>query len=161
MRLLIGALVAAIVVTGCTKSPDNRTGSEPSETGTAQQQKETGTAADHTQTGTPSEAGGARLPVPEAARMEGDHQVVTVTVTDMGYSPASIELKAGVPAKVVFKQTTDSQCLSQIKINDFGIAATDLPLNQETTIEFTPGQTGTYSFTCGMDMARGTIIVAS
>ena len=153
MRFLIGALVAAVVVTGCAKSPDNR--------GTSSEHAESGAPAQETQTGTPSEAGGAKVAVPEAARLEGDHQIVTVTVTETGYLPASIQLKAGVPAKVVFKQTTDSHCLSQIKINDFGIAATDLPLNQETTIEFTPAQTGTYSFTCGMDMARGTIIVAS
>jgi plastocyanin len=161
MRFLIGALVTAIVVTGCTKSPDNRAASEQAETGTTAQQTETGTPGSHPETATPSETGGAKLAAPESARMEGEHQVVTVTVTDMGYSPSSIQLKAGVPAKVVFKQTTESECLSQIKINDFGIAATNLPMNQETTIEFTPGQTGTYSFTCGMDMARGTIIVAS
>ena len=152
MRFLMGALVLAIVVTGCARSSDNQTTSD---------QAATPATGEQTQTATPSETGGAKVAVPAEALMEGDHQVVTVTVTDMGYTPSSIQLKAGVPAKVVFKQTTDSHCLSQIKIDDFGIAATDLPLNQQTTIEFTPGQTGTYSFTCGMDMARGTIIVAS
>jgi plastocyanin domain-containing protein len=93
--------------------------------------------------------------------MEGDHQVVHVTVTPHGYDPSTIQLKAGVPTRIVFKQTSDSECLSQVKIPDFGVEATNLPLNKETAIEFTPNASGNFTFTCGMEMTRGTIVVAS
>jgi len=148
MRSVTTMLIIAVLAVGCTKT-------DTADKSPAQEKPAAG------QAGTPESPGPAKTPVPAAAAMEGDHQVVHVVVTDAGYAPASIQFKAGVPARIVFKQETDSHCLSQVKIDDFGIAATDLPLNQETTVEFTPGQTGTYSFTCGMDMARGTIIVAS
>jgi plastocyanin domain-containing protein len=43
-------------------------------------------------------------------------------------------------------------------IPDFHIAA-DLPVNQITTVEFTPQQPGIYLFSCGMNMLRGEIHV--
>lgn len=98
---------------------------------------------------------------PAVARMEGDRQVVTVVVNDAGYTPATIQLKAGVPARIVFRQETGSECLSHVKIDDLGVPATKLPLNEETAIEFTPDQSGRFTFTCGMEMAKGTIIVTS
>ncbi|MGB3652524.1 MAG: cupredoxin domain-containing protein, partial [Rivularia sp. (in: cyanobacteria)] len=35
--------------------------------------------------------------------------------------------------------------------------AQDLTLNQVTTVEFTPEKPGEYTFSCGMNMYRGTI----
>lgn len=150
MRLIPSVLVLALLATGCTKAPESTENQPPA-------------GATH-ETGTPSstpDAGPAREPVPATATMEGDHQVVRVVVSDMGYAPASIELKAGVPAKIVFKQESDSHCASQVMINDFNVPATDLPIGKETIVEFTPSESGTFSFTCGMDMMKGKIVVTS
>lgn len=88
-------------------------------------------------------------------------QVVHITAGPMGYSPKQIELKAGVPAQLVFTRTTESACLEQVQIPAFGIETTDLPLNEAVTLSFTPKENGSYSFVCGMNMQEGTIVVNS
>jgi plastocyanin len=105
----------------------------------------------------------AAAPAAEPARpmAVGGWQVVRVVVRDTGYEPDRIRLEAGVPAKIVFVQEATSRCAAQIRIPDLGVQVTDLPRGEETIVEFTPRTPGTYSFTCGMDMMRGTIIVAS
>lgn len=102
--------------------------------------------------------GGAAPAVPMEA---GGYQVVRIVVRNAGYEPASIRLKAGVPAKLVFVQEADSHCAAQVQIPAFGVPVTDLPAGRETVVEVTPKEAGTFSFTCGMDMLRGTILVAS
>ena len=86
-------------------------------------------------------------------------QVITVKVTDMKYEPAKIALKAGMPAKIVFDQHGTTQCAWDVMSKDLGIALTDIPEGKQTPVEFTPEKAGTYKFSCGMDMLRGTVIV--
>jgi plastocyanin len=93
--------------------------------------------------------------------MEDGVQVVRVTAETSGYVPARIQLKAGVPAQLVFTRTTDSACLSQIQIPAFGVEATDLPKGEPVAIAFTPDEAGAFTFMCGMDMQRGTLVVQS
>ena len=85
----------------------------------------------------------------------GNVQEITVTV-DGGYDPSRIVVQTGKPVRLKFERKDPSSCLEQVVIPDFHIAA-DLPLNQVTTVEFTPEQAGTYIFTCGMNMFRGEI----
>ena len=89
------------------------------------------------------------------------YQVVRVIVRNTGFEPARIELQAGVPAKFVFVQEGDSHCAAQVQIPELGVPTTDLPEGQETVVEFSPEQAGTYTFTCGMNMMKGTILVSS
>ncbi|MBD2613931.1 cupredoxin domain-containing protein [Nostoc punctiforme FACHB-252] len=91
----------------------------------------------------------------KAVATGGNVQEVTVTV-DGGYDPSRIVVKVGKPVRLKFERKDPSSCLEQVVIPDFHIAA-DLPLNQVTTVEFTPKQAGTYLFTCGMNMFRGEI----
>jgi plastocyanin domain-containing protein len=91
----------------------------------------------------------------KAVATGGNVQEVTVTV-DGGYDPSRIVVQVGKPVRLQFERKDPSSCLEQVVIPDFRIAA-DLPLNQVTTVEFTPKQAGTYLFTCGMNMFRGEI----
>jgi plastocyanin domain-containing protein len=84
-------------------------------------------------------------------------QEVSITV-DGGYDPSLIVVQVGIPVRLKFERKDPSRCLEQVLIPDFHIAA-DLPLNQVTTVEFTPQTTGEYAFTCGMNMFRGAIAV--
>ncbi len=93
--------------------------------------------------------------------MEEGVQVVSIEAGANGYEPAQVELAAGIPARLLFTRTTASPCLAQVTAPDFGIDPVDLPLNETVAIEFTPGEPGTYSFACGMDMVHGTVIVRS
>lgn len=98
----------------------------------------------------------------EGAREAGmDVRTVKVTVGPKGFEPTRVELKAGVPARLIFTRTTDATCATQIQAPDFGIKKTDLPLNKPITLSFTPEKGGTFSFACGMGMLKGAIVVKS
>jgi plastocyanin domain-containing protein len=84
-------------------------------------------------------------------------QAVKITV-NAGYEPNRILVQTGQLVKLTFLRQDPSSCLEKVLFPDFRIAA-DLPLNQETTIEFTPGKPGEYQFTCGMNMFRGIVEV--
>lgn len=89
------------------------------------------------------------------------YQVVRVIVRDTGYTPDRIRLEAGVPVKMVFVQEATSHCAAQIMIPAMGVPVTDLPPGKETVVEFSPAEAGTFAFTCGMDMLRGTLEVGA
>ena len=85
-------------------------------------------------------------------------QTARVNITQMGYEPASITLKRGVPAKITFLRTTDDTCATEVVFPDFGINR-KLPLNQAVSISLTPTRSGEFAFTCGMKMHRGKMVV--
>ncbi len=76
-----------------------------------------------------------------------------------GYDPGVISLKAGIPTRLVFHRTETSSCSEEVVFPDFGIRQ-KLPAYQKTTVSFTPDKPGRYTFTCGMGMLRGTLVVA-
>ena len=84
-------------------------------------------------------------------------QEVNITVKS-AYSPDVIVVKAGSPVKLNFYRDETSSCSEEIVFGDFGIAR-KLPAFKTTTIEFTPDKVGEFTFTCGMHMLRGKLIV--
>jgi plastocyanin domain-containing protein len=85
-------------------------------------------------------------------------QKVTVALTEKGYEPTSLKLRRGIPAQVTFIRRVSATCGTQIVIADYDITRA-LPLNEPVLVEFTPKKTGTFAFTCGMGMLRGSLIV--
>lgn len=85
-------------------------------------------------------------------------QTATIAVTESGYEPASITLKAGVPAKLTFIRKAEATCGTEIVIPDYKINQ-PLPLNKPVTVTFTPTEPGEMKMTCGMDMFRGKVVV--
>ena len=92
-----------------------------------------------------------------AVETETGVQEIKITVKG-GYSPDVIVVKRGVPVKLEFFRDETSSCSDQVILGDFGIAR-DLPAFKTTTIEFTPDRTGEFSFTCGMNMLHGKLVV--
>jgi len=88
---------------------------------------------------------------------EREVQEVKVELTDKGYEPETIKLKAGSPAKVTFVRRTDEACGDEVVIKDYGIKRS-LPLNQPVVVEFTPRK-GEFTFGCGMGMFEGKVVV--
>jgi plastocyanin domain-containing protein len=84
-------------------------------------------------------------------------QTATVEITDKGFEPSNLKLKAGAPAKVTFVRKTDATCAKEVVIKEYKINR-KLPLNEPVTVEFTPHK-GEFSFACGMDMIKGKLIV--
>lgn len=85
-------------------------------------------------------------------------QTATVIVNEMGYQPASLRLKKGIPARLKFLRQTEKTCATAVVFKDYGINR-DLPLNQAVIINFTPKKAGEFTFACGMGMVRGKLIV--
>ncbi|MRR09859.1 hypothetical protein EG831_07280 [bacterium] len=91
-----------------------------------------------------------------AAVVEGDVQRITVDASN-GYNPNVIKLAAGIPAEITFGQ--GSGCMAQVLSKDFGFFE-DLTAGPQTVrIEGNALQPGEYTFSCGMEMVFGTIIV--
>lgn len=93
------------------------------------------------------------------AQINQDAQELNILV-DGGYQPNRITVQSGKRVRLNFVRKDPSHCLDQVLFPDFQIAK-DLPLNQTTTIEFTPEQAGEYTFSCGMNMVRGVVEVQS
>ncbi|HET7274719.1 MAG TPA: cupredoxin domain-containing protein [Longimicrobiaceae bacterium] len=87
----------------------------------------------------------------------GGLQQITVKVAG-GYDPANIQVKRGMPVKLVFDRQETSSCSEEVVLPDFGIRKF-LPAHKQTSVEFTPEDSGSYEFTCGMGMLRGRITV--
>jgi hypothetical protein len=85
-------------------------------------------------------------------------QTAKVMVTEQGYSPASIRLRRGIPARVTFVRQVDGTCGTEIVLPEQGIKRA-LPLNKPVVVGFTPNKSGEFGFTCGMGMLRGKVIV--
>jgi plastocyanin domain-containing protein len=75
-----------------------------------------------------------------------------------GYSPSRVRLRAGTPARLVFDRREDSGCSEEVVIAGLGIRRF-LPAHQRTGIDLPAPRPGTYEFTCGMGMLRGTLVV--
>jgi plastocyanin domain-containing protein len=87
----------------------------------------------------------------------GGVQQIKVTVKG-GYSPDVIVVKRGAPVRLDFYRDETASCSEQVIFGDFRIAR-DLPPFKTTSIEFTPDREGEFTFTCGMNMMRGKLIV--
>ena len=81
-----------------------------------------------------------------------------VLVTDKGYEPTKLTLRAGQPARITFVRTTDKTCGTEVVFPSLNIRR-PLPLNEPVVIEFTPRDSGEIGFGCGMNMLRGTVVV--
>jgi plastocyanin domain-containing protein len=75
-----------------------------------------------------------------------------------GYSPARVRLRAGQPARLVFDRREDASDSEEVVIPELGIRRF-LPAHQRTGIDLPAAQPGTYAFTSGMGLLRGSLVV--
>ncbi len=85
-------------------------------------------------------------------------QRVSITVTEQGFEPAVVNVKAGQPVTMLVKRTTDRTCATEVVMKEHNINQ-PLPLNQEVEITFTPAKSGDLVYACAMDMYKGTVHV--
>src|SRR5882762_1092393 len=93
-----------------------------------------------------------------AKRQAPTIQKVTVALTEKGYQPNSLKLRRGIPAQVTFLRKVSATCGTQVVIPEYDIKR-DLPLNESVSVAFTPSKSGTFTFSCGMGMLRGSLVV--
>ncbi len=75
-----------------------------------------------------------------------------------GYDPARLRVRKGRGVRIIFDRRERTGCSEELVIPEFGIKRF-LPAFQETVVEFVPDKAGSFEFTCGMGMLRGTIMV--
>lgn len=85
-------------------------------------------------------------------------QEVKINVHGGGYAPDVIEVKKGIPVRLKFFRDETDSCSDTIVFGDFNIRK-PLPAYKTTAVEFTPEKEGEFTFTCGMGMLKGKLIV--
>jgi plastocyanin len=122
----------------------------PSTTAAAQTQE--------TQKANSSDSGTTAAPDTELDATKETAPVVKMEVTPTGYSPNVIRVKKGAAVKLAVHNPLENSCLSTLNMPDFGLNNINLKTGT-TNLSFTPTSAGEYTFSCGMNMFKGKIIV--
>ena len=75
-----------------------------------------------------------------------------------GYNPEVISIPFGKTTKLNFLRKDTNSCLEEVVLGDFKIRKY-LPVNEQVTIGLTPEKKGEFSYSCGMGMFHGKIVV--
>ncbi|HVS31870.1 MAG TPA: cupredoxin domain-containing protein [Thermoanaerobaculia bacterium] len=93
------------------------------------------------------------------AAFAGGSDVQEFTVKVAGnYSPAEITVTEGTPVRINFIRESAANCGGKVVFPELGFER-DLPAGKTTIVEFLPKKSGALSFTCGMGMMKGSIVV--
>ena len=85
-------------------------------------------------------------------------KTIHVKVSKDGYTPGSVDIKKGEKVRLIFKRVDTQNCGGEVVVSSLNIKKS-LPLNKNVTIEFTPKEAGEITFTCGMGMMKGKLLV--
>lgn len=88
------------------------------------------------------------------ATVEGDVQRIYVDATS-GFAPNKIVAAVGVPLEITFSEGYG--CMAEVQFPDFGVYE-DLT-NGGAVIDLPALDAGEYTFSCGMEMVFGTLLV--
>ncbi|TAK62708.1 MAG: hypothetical protein EPO24_04765 [Bacteroidetes bacterium] len=83
-------------------------------------------------------------------------QEATIVIND-GYQPSTLVVKKNIPLRLNFDLQEES-CTGTVMFKDFHIKQ-ELTPYQLTSVEFTPAASGSFTFTCPMNMIQGTLVV--
>jgi plastocyanin domain-containing protein len=92
-----------------------------------------------------------------ASLTSSGYQEIMVLVKG-GYTPDTIVLKRGKPARLNFRREESASCSEMVLLPDFGKSAR-LPEGETVPIEFMPDKPGEFEFACQMGMLRGKLVV--
>lgn len=83
---------------------------------------------------------------------------IRINVTASGYEPSQISVKRGQTLKLAFYRTDAQNCAGTVTFPRLNITR-ELPVGETVVIELTPKEAGEVSFTCGMGMYKGMLVV--
>ena len=85
-------------------------------------------------------------------------QDFNLIVTENGFEPSSLKVKANMPLTLKVTRKTDSTCALALVIPSKKIKV-DLPLNKEVTIKVGKLEKGEVKFGCAMDMMVNAVMI--
>lgn len=83
----------------------------------------------------------------------------TMTVTEKGYEPSTLKVKAGEPVTLKITRKTNATCAREITVPSQKLKV-DLPLDKEVTVKLAALSKGEIKFGCAMDMMIGGVMIA-
>ena len=98
----------------------------------------------------------AEKPSAEPVKIEGRR--IDIKVSNAGYDPNSVNVKANEQVTLVFTLTEKSECAEEVEVPSLGVKK-KLPVGEPVSISLRPEQPGELKFTCGMHMFEGSILV--
>lgn len=93
----------------------------------------------------------------KAAHVDAANRI-DIIVANGVYNPSLIEIKRGEAVTLNFHREDASPCAEQVIFHGLDISET-LPLGKPKEIQLIVSQSGTYRFTCQMQMYQGTLKV--
>lgn len=100
-------------------------------------------------------AGAEEKPLEEVKIPAG---AVKISVTKDGFTPEEITFKKGQPLKLAFYRADAENCGSEIVFKDLNIKK-NLPVGEVVVVDIPTESEKTFTFTCGMNMYKGQIVV--
>lgn len=91
--------------------------------------------------------------------VEAHTRTIKITVDKNGFSPSSIEVEAGHKLNIVFNRADNNNCGNVVVFPKLKIRK-NLPVGKDVIVSLTPRQAGNITFTCGMGMYKGSLVVA-
>ena len=91
--------------------------------------------------------------------VEAHTRTVKIRVDKNGFSPSSIEVEAGHKLNLVFNRADKDNCGGTVVFPKLKIRR-NLPVGKDVIVSFTPTDAGTVTFSCGMGMMKGSIVVS-
>ena len=85
------------------------------------------------------------------------NNVVDILVEGGTYTPPRIEVTVGKEVTLRFLRKDASPCAEKVVFEQFGISV-DLPIDIPKEIVVTPSEAGEFSFTCQMQMYKGSLV---
>lgn len=85
---------------------------------------------------------------------------VPLTVANVQFQPATVDIPADVPVRLVVDRQEDNACSDQLAIPQLGVLV-DLAPFATTTIDLPATASGSYTLTCGMGMMSGQLRVGA
>lgn len=90
--------------------------------------------------------------------VEAHTRTVKIKVDKNGFSPSSIDAEAGHKLNLVFKRADKNNCGNTVVFPKLKIRKS-LPVGRDVIVSVTPRVSGQITFTCGMGMYKGSIVV--
>jgi plastocyanin domain-containing protein len=85
-------------------------------------------------------------------------KVIQVAVTEAGFQPGAITIRAGQDAVLMMTRKTDHTCAKEAIVTETG-RKYELPLNKPVRIDLTMVGPGTVHYSCAMGMENGTVTI--